>query len=302
MTEAVRVPARPRPDSPRRVVLALAALEARRILTHPAPAAGLLLSVFFARQVLTAAPSWAGAAYMSLPVVVGPLLCGISLAAAAAFSRDRRALSEEAPVRPGQRALARLLAGVPAVAAVAVLTGAGALWLRAAGGLDLGDEPGRTLHAHYTLPELLQPVPLAAFAVAFGAAAARLIRHRLAAAVAVFVVWFAVSPTSWMWNGPGLMAFSLIQTQPLVVPVGPATADAAGLPASWLLSAPNEYQDFWGRVVVSPAMAAWHDVYLVGLTLLAASVVLDGRARRTAGAAGLVLAVAGVTAQKLVQP
>lgn len=302
MTVAAHVHARRQPDGRRQVVLALAALEARRILTHPAPTVGLLLSVFFGRQVLTAEPSWPGAAYMSLPVIAGPVLCGISLATAAAFARDQRLLAQEAPVRPGHRALARLLAGVPAVAAVAVLTGAAALWLRAAGGLDLGDEPGRTLHAQYTLPEVLQPVALAGFAVAFGAAAARLVRHRLAAAIAIFVVWFAVSPTSWMWNGPQLMAFSLIQTQPLVVPVGPAAADPAGFPASWLLSAPNEYQDFWGRVVVSPAMSAWHDVYLLGLTLLAAAVVLHGRARRTAGAAGLLLAVAGVLAQKLVQP
>lgn len=302
MTAAGHVHVRRQPDSRRHVVLALAALEARRLLTHPAPAAGLLLSVFFARQVLTAPVSWSGAAYMGLPVIVGPLLCGLSLAAAAAVARDQRLLAEEAPVGPGQRNLARLLAGVPAVAAVAVLVAAGALWLRAARGLDLGDEPGRTLHAQYTLPEVLQPVVLAGFAVAFGAAAARLIRHRLAAAVAIFVVWFAVSPTSWMWNGPQLTAFALIQTQPLVVPVGAATADPAGFPASWLLSAPSQYQDFWGRVVVSPAMSAWHDVYLLGLTLLAAAVVLHGRARRTAGIAGLVLTLTGVAAQKLVQP
>jgi hypothetical protein len=290
------------PDTFRQVLLTLAALEARRILAHPAPAAGLLLSLFFARQVLTAERTWPGAEYMSLPVIVGPLLCGISLAVAAAVARDQPPLAEDAPVRPGQRALARLLAGLPVVAAVAVLVAAGALWLRAVGGLELGEAPGPVIDARYTLPELLQPVVLTAFAVTFGAAVARVVRHRLAAAVAIFVVWFAVSPISWMWNGPRLMASSIIQTQPLTVPIGPATADPATFPTSWLLSAPGEYQDFWGRVVVSPAMAAWHDVYLAGLTLLAAAVVLRAGARRTAGAAGILLTVAGVVAQKLVQP
>lgn len=303
MTAATSRPhASAEPDTSRRVVLTLAALEARRILTHPAPAAGLLLSLFFGHQVLTAAPSWPGAEYMSLPVIVGPLLCGISLAAAATVARDRPPLAEDAPVRPGHRALARLLAGLPVVAVVAVLVGTGALWLRAAGGLELGERPGPILDAQYTLPELLQPIVLTAFAVAFGAAVARVVRHRLAAAVAIFVVWFAVSPTSWMWNGPQLMAFSIIQTQPLTVPIAPPTADPSTFPSSWLLSAPGEYQDFWGRVVVSPAMAAWHDVYLAGLTLLAAAVVLHAGARRTAGVAGIVLTVAGVVAQKLVQP
>lgn len=283
------------------VVLALAALEARRLLTHPAIAAGLVLTALFARDILTSA-QWAGATYSSLPVVIGPLLCAVSVAAALAMGRDRAVLAEEAPVQAGERALARLLAGVPLVVAVAVLVGVGAVVLRATGGLDLGEEPGRTLHAHYTLPELLQPVVLTAFAVAFGAAAVQIVRNRLAAIVAVFVVWFAVSPSYWLFNGPVLAPFSVIQTQPVTVVAGPASADPLSFPGSWLLSAPGEFQDFWGRVVVSPSMAAWHDVYLAGLTLLAASVVLRGRNRRVAGVLGLVLVVVGVVAQKAVQP
>ena len=289
--------------SPRRppVVLALAALEARRLLTHPVLAAGLVLTALFARDVLGTA-QWPGATYTSLPVVIGPLLCAVSVAAALAMARDRAMLAEEAPVQAGERALARLLAGVPVVAAVAVLVGVGAVVLRATGGLDLGEEPGRTLHAHYTLPELLQPVVLTAFAVAFGAAVVQLVRNRLAAVVAVFVVWFAVSPSYWLFNGPALAPFSVIQTQPVTVVAGPASADPATFPESWLLSAPGEFQDYWGRVVVSPSMAAWHDVYLAGLTLLAAAAVLRGRNRRVAGVLGLVLVVAGVVAQKVVQP
>lgn len=287
--------------TPSRVVLALAALEAKRLLTHPAIAAGLVLTALFARDVLASA-QWPGAVYSSLPVVVGPLLCGISVATALATARDRTMLAEAAPVQAGERALARLLAGLPVVGAVAVLVAVGAVALRVTGGLDLGEEPGRTLHAHHTLPELLQPVVLTAFAVAFGAAAMQVVRNRLAAVVAVFVVWFAVSPSYWLFNGPALAPFSVIQTQPVTVVAGPASADPATFPETWLLSAPGEFQDFWGRVVVSPSMAAWHDAYLVGLTLLAAAVVLRGRPRRVATALGVTLAVLGVVAQKMVQP
>jgi hypothetical protein len=168
--------------------------------------------------------------------------------------------------------------------------------------LDLGDEPGRTLHAQYTLPELLQPVVLTAFAVAFGAAVVSVVRNRLASVVVMFLMWFAASGAYWVFNGPAATAFSLIQVQPLSVEVGSHGADPTTFPEHWLLSAPGLYQDHWARVIVSPAMAAWHDVYLVGLTLLAAAVATRGRVGRTLAAAGVVLAVLGVVVQKLVQP
>jgi hypothetical protein len=297
---ATTVPKLGRPPRSRRVLTTLTWLEARRLLAFPALPVGLGFSVLFGLDA--ADQDWSGAAYGVLPAALGPLLFAISLATATAFSRDRVPLAPDVPVQAGQRAVARLLAAVPVVAVVAVLTLAGAVWLRLSGGLDLGDEPGRTLHAHYTLPELLQPVALAAFAAALGAALTRLIRSRAAAAIALFIFWLAVSPTYWLFNGPALTAFSVIQTQPLTVPVGPVTADPTSFPASWLLAAPGQYQDFWGRVVVSPSMAAWHDLYLVGLTLLLAAIALHGRPRRATGAVGVVLAVLGVVAQKLVQP
>lgn len=282
------------------VLRTLMKVETSRLLRHPALPLGLVGTALFGRTALDG--EWAGAAYTGMPAAIGPMLLGISVASGAAFARDRDPLAEDAPLGPGRRAVARLLAGAPVVAVVAVLVAVGAVWLRAHGGLDLGNEPGRTLHAHFTLPELLQPIVLAAFAVAFGAAATTVIRHRLAATVAMFVAWFAVSGAYWLFNGPAATAFSVIQVQPLTVPVGPPSTDPLSFPSSWLLSAPGAYQDYWGRVVVSPAMAAWHDVYLVGLTLLAAAVATRGRTRRSLAVAGLVVAVVGAAAQKMVQP
>jgi hypothetical protein len=177
-----------------------------------------------------------------------------------------------------------------------------ALWLRSTGGLSLGVEPGRTENAHHTFPELLQLVLLAGFAVALGAAIVHVLRRRLAAAIVVVLGWFLVGGTYWMFNGPVLRAFTPLQVQPVTVEVGPWDADPSTFPSSWLLTAPNEYQDFWAREVVSPAMAAWHDLYLVGLVLLATAVAVPGRPRRPLLAGGLVLAVAGVALQMVVAP
>ena len=69
-----------------------------------------------------------------------------------------------------------------------------------------------------------------------------------------------------------------------------------------MLSAPGEFQDYWARLVVSPAMAAWHDVYLVALTLLAVAVAVPGRTRRWLLVAGALLAVVAVLMQRVVTP
>ena len=92
-------------------------------------------------------------------------------------------MSDEAPLEPYRRSLARLLGGLALVGLVALVVGAGVVWLRLRGGLGLGDEPGRTAHAQYSLPELLQPVLLACFAVALGAAVVHLVRSRLLASI-----------------------------------------------------------------------------------------------------------------------
>jgi hypothetical protein len=291
----------PRVIAPRSsVLLRLARLEARRLLGNP----WLLLVPATTALLLrtTGDAEWSGAIYNSAQMVVGPTALAASLVTAMACLRDRAPLAEDAPVSAHHRTVARLIAGWPFVVAMALFVGVVAVWLRWTGGLDLGDEPGRTLHAQFTVPELLQPVVLTAVAVALGAAVARVVRNRLGTATVLFVIWFLSSLTYWAVNGPTVRLFALIQTQPIVVRAGPASADPTTFPSSWLLSAPGQYQDFWGRLVVSPSLAAWHDVYLFGLAALLAGAAVRGRLGRVLGVVGLVVAVLGVLMQKAVHP
>lgn len=278
----------------------LARIEARRALRHPAPWLGLALSALMGWS--TWDETWSGQRYTGLVASMTPLLLGISLAAVAAFGRELLPVAEDAPLGRTRRSAARLLGAVPLVGLAAVLVAGTALWLRSTGGLSLGDEPGRTAHAHHTLPELVQLGLLACLAVAAGAAAVHLLRQRLAASILLAVGWFLVGATYWLFNGPALRAFAPVQVQPVYVDIGPPESDPTTFPAEWLLSAPGEFQDHWARVVVSPALAWSHNLYLAGLILLTLAVAVPGRARRPLVGAGLVAAVAGVLLQQAVTP
>jgi hypothetical protein len=281
---------------------ALARIEAGRMLRSPAPWVGILLWAGVNTLTLTQPASWVSSQYEELTTSATYLCLGVSVAAAYAFGRERVNVSEEGSMAADERAAARLLGGLSLVALVAVVVAAGALWLRLRGGVAMGAEPGRTLHAHHTLPELLQPVLLAALAVAVGAAVVHLVRHALAASIILFVGWFIVGPAYWVINGPVLRWVAPLQVQPLHVEVAPASIDPFTLPASWLLEGPGQFQDYWARLAVVPQLAAWHDLYLVALTLLAAAVALPGRYRRRLLVVGASVAVVAVLLQASVTP
>ena len=295
MTAQARVAA-----APQGAMRQLARIEAGRMLRHPAPWIGLLLTPWWFHSVWTA--EWSSARYEGLFVALTPVLLGVSLASISAFAREHVAVSDEAPLEPYRRSLARLLGGLPLVGLVTLVVGAGVVWLRWRDGLGLGDEPGRTEHAHYSVPELLQPVLLACFAVALGAAVVHLVRARLTASIVVVLTWFLVGVTYWMFQGSLARTLTPLQTQPILVEVGPADADPAGFPATWLLSVPGQYQGFWGRFIVSPQLAAWHDVYLVALTMLLIAAAVPGRPRRPLLVAGALVAVGAVLMQLVVAP
>lgn len=278
----------------------LARIEARRMLRHPTPWAGLVLTALMTWD--TWDESWSGQRYTGLVAALTPMLLGISIASVSAFGRELVPVAEAAPLGRSRRATARLLAGLPLVGVAAVVVAAGAVWLRAIGGVPLGDDPGSTPHAHHTLPELVQPVLLAALAVVLGAVVVRLVRQRLAASIVLAVGWFLVGATYWLFGGGVLKWLAVVQVQPFYVDIGPVRTDPRTFPADWLLSAPGQYQDHWARVVVSPVVALWHDVYLVGVLLLLLAVVLSGRARRVLVVAGLLVALAGVALQRSAAP
>lgn len=293
--------ARPRVAStPQAAVLQLARIEARRMLRHPAPWIGLAGTVWFAAGVFD--QTWAAAHYQGLVAALAPLLIGVTVAGISAFTREHTAVSDEAPLGAAHRSVARLLGGLSLVGMVACVVAGAATWLELRGGLVLGDEPGRTEHAFYTFPELLQPVLLAAFAVSLAAALAHVVRHRLAASIVAFVFWFLVCATYWAVNGPVLRWLIPVQVQPVQVDVGPVATDPGTFPATWLLSVPGEHQDHWVRLVVSPALAGWHDVYLVALTVLLGAAAVPGRFRRPVVAAAVALAAVAVLLQRAVMP
>jgi hypothetical protein len=183
-----------------------------------------------------------------------------------------------------------------------VLSAVGALLVREHGGLDLGDEPGRTLHAQFTLPEILQPVALAVLAIAVGAAAGRRFRRRASASLALFVGWFPFVTITWAFSSAPVTPFSIIQIQPVSVEIGPVTQDPLTFPGKWLLSAPGEFQDHWARLFVSARLGLAHDIWLLGLALVFVALAVPRGSRTMPAAAGAVLAVAGVTWQYLLIP
>jgi hypothetical protein len=278
----------------------LARIEGLRMLRHPMPWVGLALCGWWLQGAL--ANDWSSAVYEGVLTSLTPLFLGISLAAASAFGREHVAVCDEAPMEPPRRSLARLLGGLPLVALAAVVVGSGALWLWGRGGMALGDEPGHTEHAYYSLPELLQPVLLAVLAVALGAAVVHVVRHRLVAWIVLFLTWFLVGGAYWMLQSGAARWVTPLQVQPVRVDVGAYGADPATVPSSWLLAQPDAYQDHWERLVVSPWLAAWHDLFLVGLVLVLVGVAVPGRWRRALLAAGLVVAVLGVGGQVVVAP
>lgn len=284
----------------RRVLGQLVRLEARRHLRSPLLWLALPVCAWWVWEL--GRQPWSGAWYQALPNTFTPLLVVVSVLVARSFHRERAPYAETAPVGQDVRATARLLGTWPVVALIAVATAAGATWLRRTGGVDLGDEPGRTLHAHFTLPELLQPLCLVVLAVALGAVVGRRLPALAGGVLVLALFWLFVGGLSWAFQSAEVTSFSVVQTQPVKVGVGPLDSDPTAFPDTWLLSAPGEYQAYWGRLVVSAALAFWHDLWLLALATVAAACSYDGRPRWRGVALGVTVAALAVVMQLRVIP
>jgi hypothetical protein len=285
-----------------RIVRALAVPEGRRLLRAPLLWLGLALSGLMAWSSLRVPAEWSGVYYTGAPALVGPVLVVISMLVAGSFHRERTDLASDAPVGEGVRTGGLLLGASSLVGLVAILTAIAGTLARWHGGFDLGDEPGRTLHAHFTVPELLQPVALAVLAVAVGAAAGRRLRHRATATLVLFVAWFPMITAPWLLQDRQVTPFSVIQIQPVSIPIGPVSSDPSTFPSDWLLSQPGEYQDHWARAFLSAPLAGWHLLWLLGLACLFVAVAVPRRGRPALLAVGAVAAVVAVVAQYAVIP
>ena len=241
--------------------------------------------------------------YESVASAVAPLLLCISLSSASVFAREHVPVSEDAPLDRDRVAAARLLGGLWLVWVMLVVVVVGAIAVAIAGGIEIGDEPGRLTGIGYSVPEMAQPVLLAGYAVAIGAVAGHLIRIRPLASIALFVYWLLVG-NFWLWSLPGLRYLTPLQIFPFYEDQpGVLLTNPAHYPSDWILSAPSAWQDGWSRLIVSPDIAVAHDVYLLGLTLLLSAVVISTpRTRRQLVTIGALLAVAGVVAQGIAGP
>ena len=296
-----------RPPSPStapvrsRATRALVVTEMRRMLRNPVPWVCLALTTWAMWTVVPEPGEWPGASYEGITPAVAPLLFGISVAVAVPFHRARHDVAPAAPVSELERTLARTLAALPFVGVAAAYAGLVAWRERDLGGLWLGMEPGRTTEAFHTVAELSQLGVLALLAVTLGAALGRRVSRLVAVVPALFVLWF-VAMTYWLFGASMVSPFSVIQVQPVHLPVGPATADPLSFPSNWLLVGPSDTSAGWQRQWVSEALAWWHDVWLLGLAALLLGVAWPRRGRRALVVAGVVLAVAGIVGQHVVIP
>jgi hypothetical protein len=287
------------------VVLALARTEAYRIVRSPLLYLGLALSGLFSTGVFRDTESrdgWSGDEYAASSVMFVPLLIATAILVSAAFHRERDPVGTEAPTSSTARTVGILVGALPLVVLVGLLAMGLAAFVESVDGFDLGDEPGRTLHARFTAFELLQHVALAVLAVATGAAAGRRLASRATAALVVFAGWFPVMFVYWLFQVPAIVPFSIVQVQPVNVRVAPWDTDPLTFPSGWLLSAPGEFQGYWGRSFVSSGLAGWHDLWLLGLTCLFLATVFSGGWRRRLLMLGAVLSVVGIAAQYVVLP
>ncbi len=265
-------------------------LEARRHLRRASIWIGFAISATMMMLVVFVwEDTWSGDLAGQVPLAITPLAFGTFIAGVLSGGRDRSTalpgLAEEAALDDGERALARLGAlTVPVVLGV-VLAIAAAIASRIEGGFVIGDAPWRTDSAMLGPLELLQLPLVVALGGAIGLAAGRSTRRAAPAVIIGAIATVLATSGWWALNMPGLHAFTWLQIQPIEIDL-PAPIDPASFPAGWFVNTPSEY-DGWRRQMVHLPTVASHNVYLLGLIVLAAGVaVRQQRGRRLAILAG----------------
>lgn len=278
----------------------LAIIEVRRSLRRVSIWIGLALTVLIISGNTTA--DWPGGSYTDkLPQSFMPIVLGTFIAAFRIGRRDgHHDVSESAPLGPDHRALARLGGlALPVLLTVLVTVGF-AIVSRIEGGFWLGDHPRRTDTALHPISELLQPALIVAFVGALGISIGRAQARRSTALVIIAgAVLFTAFPGYWLWNIPPVHVITPVQTQPLNIDLDTAT-DVDQLPTDWYVERTDG--DASTRQVVHQPTILGHDLYLLGLTALAAGVAIRQSRGRRLALTGAIVAAAGVAAQLIVSP
>ena len=302
---AATVRAAIRPHLRRDAITALARAEAVRALRGPTFWISLFITAWFAYQGRTL--DWQGGNYSSFLLGFTPLAAGIFVVGVLAGGRDRRRadlapLAEDAALDGTDRAIARLLGLVPLVLIGAVLVIGTAIGSRIEGGFWIGNPPGRTDSAVHGVAEILLPILILVVGACVGVAAGRTFRHPTPVIVIGLVVWFLFFGVYWALQWNPVVYVVPTQIQPLEVSIDGDATDPSRFPAHWLLDRPDEPGGEWKRVVVHDPLTAWHDLYLVGVAVLAAGIAIRSRTGRRLALIGVAVIGIGLVGQVVATP
>lgn len=286
----------------------LARIEARRSARRASIWIGFALTVLIISGETTA--DWPGGSYTEkLPQSFMPIVLGTFIAAFRVGRRDSpQDVSESAPLGPDTRAFARLGSLALPVLLTALVTVGFAIASRIEGGFWLGDHPRRTDTFLHPISELLQPALVVAFVGALGISIGRA-RTRVSTTLVITAgaVLFSLFPGYWLWNTPPLHVITPVQTQPMHIELDAAT-NVNELPADWYVERTEDgaqTRQIGGaptRQLVHQPTILGHDLYLAGLTALAAGLAIRRRLGRRVAVTGAALAVAGIAVQLIVSP
>jgi hypothetical protein len=267
----------------RRSLIALAGVEARRLVAHPLVLAGALLSLL--AIAVGARRDGQSQSFLLMGVAVLPLALGTFVAANLAALRSVRAGSEElldtlpqdVRVRTGAQLLA-LLAAVPIALALLALA---YLLFDAGDGLIISQHGDRRLPA---LVELAQGPLLVLALGAVGVLLGRLIPFaQLVALLVVAIIFVEVPLAAWAPETPLRWAV-------------PVVNDMIAVPDTWEPCEPGSGYLCGEIDHFDTAAMAWHLLALAACTAAAAAAALTrGRAARAGLAAAAVAVVATTT-------
>jgi hypothetical protein len=278
----------------------LARIEAVRSMRRVSVWIGLVLTVVLLASNTSA--DWPGGGYIEkLPQSFAPIVLGTFIAAFRTGRRDVECdVAESAAIGGDHRALARLGSlALPVLSTVLVVVGF-AIASRIEGGFWLGDHPRRTDTALHPLVELVQPVLIVAFVGAAGIAIGRSnAKTAMSLAVLAGVALLTMFAAHWLWNIPPVHVITPVQTQPLFIELETGT-NVDQLPATWFVELSDDEPST--RQLVHRPTIIGHDLYLIGLTALAAGLAVRGGRGRRVALAGIAVAAAGVVTQLIVSP
>ena len=295
-----------RPAASRSPILGVAAVEAVRLVRHPAFLVGLLLSwLQLVQSLFTRSEEWDGQRYFVAMTANVWVCAGTLVAAACMAGRDRWLRDVElfpaTPVTPGGRMAGTAVALAAPVAVTTVSAIAAAAWLERRGGFPFGDAPF-TSAINPPAAQWVQGPVLVALAGIVGIAVSQLPRLRLIALFLVTAVTWVCGIAPWLF---GMHPFRVLH--PFMYPAYEARISGDTLqtwtPGDPPLLRPVDYAVYWREVRFDTSALWWHLGYVAGFVLLlawAAIALADrGTRRRSLLVIGVLLVVGCGTAQLL---